>query len=161
MLRTSQRVKRSLFSIFAVSVSILTWNGIAKGQNTESGKTATSSNTTALTLMRKPANDGVVIGVLKVRGYTFYTLEDEAHLIPKGNYRLSIYKSPKFKVRVIRVEGVFNRADIEIHPGNFKKDSQGCLLIGLSHTDRSVVASQAALRRLLPLLTESSFLTIT
>lgn len=144
-----RKVGRSLLFILVVSASVQISSAGRIDPAPKYGTESTSS-TQILTLKRgKETSDGAVIGVLKAGPYTFYTLEDKEHLIPPGRYNLSVFYSTKFKIRVIRVMAVPGRTDIEIHPGNFKKDSHGCLLIGISHTDTSVVASQAALRRLL------------
>lgn len=93
--------------------------------------------------------DGVIIGKMVTENVTFYTLEDEYYQIPKGTYTLQTVYSDKFKCKVLLLKNVPGHTSIEIHPGNFKADSKGCILIGLSHTDKSVVASRGALRRLL------------
>lgn len=54
------------------------------------------------------------------------------HAICEGTYPLELTYSPKFgDVRPLL--SVPNRSGIRIHEGNFKKDTQGCILVGLRH----------------------------
>lgn len=53
--------------------------------------------------------------------------------IPEGRYEISIYDSPRFKMKVPLLKDVPNHSFVEIHPGNFQFDSLDCLLPGLSH----------------------------
>lgn len=52
--------------------------------------------------------------------------------IPAGTYSVSYRWSPKHGMNVPHVENVPGFEDIEIHPGNFPKDTLGCCLVGLS-----------------------------
>src|SRR6185312_9631630 len=52
--------------------------------------------------------------------------------IPAGTYKVSYRFSPKHNMNVPHVENVPGFEDIEIHPGNFPKDTLGCCLVGLS-----------------------------
>lgn len=57
------------------------------------------------------------------------TLENHTKEIPAGTYKVTTYFSPRFKMHVpmLIVEG---RSFIEIHPGNYETDSEGCILVG-------------------------------
>lgn len=104
---------------------------------------------TVLTLTRAKAKHGLYIGRLSVNGkFECYTLEDELLAIAPGTYKVTPYQSPKSGNRVLLVH-VPGRLWIEIHKGNFKDDSQGCILVGISHTDKSVVASGKAFTHLM------------
>lgn len=50
--------------------------------------------------------------------------------IPEGHYDCIPYSGNKFQ-NVYLVEGVPNRSAILIHWGNFEKDTDGCILLGL------------------------------
>lgn len=52
--------------------------------------------------------------------------------IPAGRYKVSVYPSPHFGrlMPLILVEG---RSEIEIHWGNYPKDTRGCTLLGYTH----------------------------
>jgi hypothetical protein len=51
--------------------------------------------------------------------------------IPTGRYKLSIYNSPKHG-KVLLVNNVPGFDMIEIHVGNYPKDTDGCTLVGMS-----------------------------
>lgn len=83
--------------------------------------------------------DHGTFGLLDVRGFTFFTAEDEwldnepnVSCIPPGEYllRLTTYHAKGYKT--YEVTGVPNRSRILIHPGNTEEDTQGCILPGLS-----------------------------
>lgn len=52
--------------------------------------------------------------------------------IPTGTYNVTRYYSNKNGRNVPLVNGVTGFADIEIHQGNFPKDTDGCLLLGVN-----------------------------
>jgi hypothetical protein len=77
--------------------------------------------------------------------------------IPEGVYDVIKYDSPK-KGEVFLLLNVPGRSGIEIHKGNFTKDTKGCILPGIFFTDINedglpdVGDSTTALTRLLELL---------
>lgn len=54
--------------------------------------------------------------------------------IPAGRYRLTWRYSPKHGGNVPHVEEVPGFEEIEIHAGNFPKDTEGCTLVALSYS---------------------------
>jgi hypothetical protein len=60
--------------------------------------------------------------------------EHDRSCIPAGTYTLRRRFSPKHQGEVFEVEGVPDRADIELHVGNFVDDSLGCILLGSTFT---------------------------
>lgn len=103
-----------------------------------------------LTLKRVKTTEGTVIGKLYLNNeLECYTLESEEFIIPPGTYTLSREFSKKFNHWILMLHNVVGRSGIEIHPGNTKEDAKGCIIVGRSHTDFSVVASRGALTRLL------------
>jgi hypothetical protein len=50
--------------------------------------------------------------------------------ITAGTYMLTIRWSPKNNRQVPHVESVPGRTEIELHPGNYPKDTDGCCLVG-------------------------------
>jgi len=50
--------------------------------------------------------------------------------IPPGSYTAKRRFSAKHGYALFGIEGVPDRSDIEIHVGNFPKDSLGCVLVG-------------------------------
>ncbi len=71
--------------------------------------------------------------------------------IPTGVYEAEIYQSPSHGT-VILLKDVKGFSMIEIHVGNFPKDSLGCLLVGSSHGTDVVKNSKATMKKLLELV---------
>jgi hypothetical protein len=66
-----------------------------------------------------------------------YTLEpptlqppNKPRAVPAGLYDWTLYASPRFGRSVVRVEDIVGFEDIEVHPGNFPRDTHGCCLVG-------------------------------
>lgn len=106
-----------------------------------------------LTLIRDRFYDKSTIGKLAVNGiFNCYILEPPAQLgpestsvhIPYGTYRVKLRDSERFKRQVIAICDVPGRTDIEIHHGNFPKDTHGCLLPGKSREKNFVGESDMA-----------------
>lgn len=73
--------------------------------------------------------------------------------IPEGTYKLKKYFSNKFCENVLLLEDVPERSYIEIHVGNFAKDTRGCILPGrcikIVGKERSVGESRLAFHRIM------------
>jgi hypothetical protein len=67
--------------------------------------------------------------------------------IPTGTYNVSLYDSPKHG-RVPLLHNVKGFDMIEIHVGNFPKDSLGCLLLGSSFKEDTVKNSKSTVEKL-------------
>ena len=76
--------------------------------------------------------------------------------IPPAIYQCDIVNSPKFG-RVYQVKDVPNRSHILIHAGNWTKDTQGCILVGMSNNDTQLFESRKALNLLMNELNGQSF----
>ncbi len=68
--------------------------------------------------------------------------------IPRGTYPVSITYSNRFKRDLPLVGNVPGFEGIRIHPGNTAADTEGCILVGKSHTDKTVTESKAAFNAL-------------
>lgn len=68
--------------------------------------------------------------------------------IPRGTYNVVITPSPRFQRDLPLLENVPGFEGIRIHPGNFASDTEGCLLPGKNHTDKTVTESRAAFNSL-------------
>jgi len=64
--------------------------------------------------------------------------------IPEGIYTAVRYMSPKRGYEVFELTNVPDRDAIEIHVGNYPKDTDGCILLGLEYGDCAVGSSQLA-----------------
>ena len=66
--------------------------------------------------------------------------------IPIGSYNVVITYSERFKKDLPLLEAVEGFVGIRIHPGNTAVDTEGCILVGRTKTDKSVGESRAAFR---------------
>jgi hypothetical protein len=64
--------------------------------------------------------------------------------IPTGDYRMTLYFSPRFKKQVLLFHDVPGFDYIEIHPGNYPTDTRGCILPGMARGEDEVRGSQIA-----------------
>lgn len=51
--------------------------------------------------------------------------------IPSGTYKITLVKSPHFKMTVPLLHGIKDYSMVEIHPGNWVSSTLGCILVGL------------------------------
>ena len=80
------------------------------------------------------------------------TLEPEfrsGKLIPAGTYRARIYNSPKFVRTVILLSNVPGFDAMEIHVGNTKDDTKGCILVGAHQSGNGISDSSNTLNDIL------------
>lgn len=85
--------------------------------------------------------------------------------IPEGRYEITLYDSPRFKMKVPLLNGIVGHSMVEIHPGNGEFDSLDCLLPGLDKGVDTVIHSREAFGLLFAridaaLNTKSVFITI-
>lgn len=85
--------------------------------------------------------------------------------IPDGRYEITLYDSPHFNMKVPLLGNVPGHQYVEIHPGNFERDTHDCLLPGLVKDVDSVSQSRSAFNLLFPLIdhiltTKQVFITI-
>lgn len=88
------------------------------------------------TLIRDKRTEKAVLGRLFLGGvFVAYTLENAAKAIPAGLYKVENSKSPKFKRELPLIYGAkcASTRGIRIHRGNTKKDSSGCVLVGMGY----------------------------
>jgi len=98
-----------------------------------------------LKLERYDFGPNYTVGKLYIDGkYFCYTLEDVlrhpgaakvdgATCIPAGTYKTIIDRSMRFKRDMPHVLDVPGFSGIRIHCGNTDKDTEGCILLGLTH----------------------------
>lgn len=89
--------------------------------------------------------DGEPVANWKIKGLT---------AIPRGEYEIKYTESARFGKKTLQLVDVPGFTGIRIHAGNTAKDTEGCILPGLTqHTDSisgnySIVNSRDAVRRL-------------
>jgi hypothetical protein len=86
--------------------------------------------------------------------------ERQKSCIPAGTYEVEKYDSPN-KGLVFLVKNVPGRDSIEIHSGNYKRDTLGCILVGSGFEDINndgnldIIESRKTLDRLLGILNDN------
>ena len=58
------------------------------------------------------------------------TLEPNPPVVPAGEYTFTRYDSPKWGYPVWRCDTIPGHTAIEIHMGNYERDTEGCLVVG-------------------------------
>lgn len=102
-----------------------------------------------LTVTRQNPTALSTSGLLAVNGvFECYTLEPAAP-IPAGVYTLALAFSPHFQTVTPHVLAVPGFTAIEIHWGNFPRDTRGCLLVGQTRAANFVGNSREAFRSLM------------
>ncbi|ABF39226.1 conserved hypothetical protein [Candidatus Koribacter versatilis Ellin345] len=110
-----------------------------------------------LTVSRQTYTPRSTCGTLSIDGeFQCFTLEPHADQsqgkpfsIPEGTYQVTLEFSPKFKCDTPHVQHVPGFEAIEIHYGNFPKDTEGCCLVGTTHAPDFVGNSRAAFAELM------------
>lgn len=123
-----------------------------------------------LVLKRKWFTEESTIGELFEVGKKLricYILEDHDRLskgkvkkhgetaIPSGVYEIRITRSPRFKRKLPILISVPGFSGVRIHPGNTAKDTEGCLLPGVTRSKDFVGQSKRAFDRLFTKLTRA------
>jgi hypothetical protein len=104
-----------------------------------------------IVINRTRINSASLGGELSIGGRRIcYTLElpwlwnqRNVSCIPNGRYfgRLRYDKADAWRIQLIGVRG---RSGIQIHIGNYPRDTQGCVLVGTSIASNAVLGSKAA-----------------
>jgi len=121
-----------------------------------------------ITVERKWFTPNSTGGEMSLNGAFFcYTLEPRAdqsqgkpYCIPAGQYPVLLQMSARFQMITPHVMNVAGFSEIEIHPGNYPKDTEGCCLIGSTRQTDFVGNSRATFAQLMPQL-QSGPITIT
>jgi hypothetical protein len=111
-------------------------------------------------VQRGPRSATAILGDLSIAGgHVCYTLERPGVEIPAGTYPVTLYFSPHFGRLMPLLEGVPGRSYIEIHFGNYPRQSDGCILVGESQNVAAgdVLQSDAAFAALFPLIEQTVY----
>lgn len=106
-------------------------------------------------VVRTYFNQNFTKGIMLVDDKFFgYTLEPQIkgnnetsylnRCINAGKYVAEYEYSAKFKKHLIELKNVRNHTEIKIHSGNFRKDTRGCILVGLRSDVGCVLDSRLA-----------------
>ena len=119
-------------------------------------------------IIRYHSNDKLTLGVMSikdVRHEPLFTLENpwldnerNVSCIPEGVYYCEPYSSPKYP-NVYEVKDVPNRSYILLHIGNYAKDTEGCILVGLGVMPQSdmIVGSRRGFELMKSILKDKPF----
>jgi hypothetical protein len=123
-----------------------------------------------LQLKRIDENEGCTIGELTCLEeplLRLYTLEPphrtpplKPRSIPAGTYDVTLYKSPHLGYKVPLLHDVDDFSDVEIHIGNFPRDTKGCILVGLKREGNSIGYSKSAFDLLMATLKDAERITL-
>lgn len=113
-------------------------------------------------LLNREIQDEATIGrLLWGSDFLYYTLEppapstDNKGCIPEGRYQIQMQWSPRFQREMPHLQNVPNFEGILIHWGNYVKDTEGCILIGLGETQTTITQSKAAFADFVPKLEQA------
>jgi hypothetical protein len=97
-----------------------------------------------LNLIRKKRTPQSTIGDVFIEGiHECFTLEPP-NPIPVGTYLMGFYMSPKHDYLVPLLTAVPGHTYVEIHVGNFPKDTQDCILVGQNRSPDEIGNSNQA-----------------
>lgn len=80
--------------------------------------------------------------------------------IPAGQYKVTLYNSPKFKRVLPLLHNVPHFLGILIHAGNTERDSAGCIIVGHNTVKGKVLQSRETLEKLLHILKDEKEIVI-
>ncbi len=117
-----------------------------------------------ITVERKWFTPNSTGGQMSLNGVFFcYTLEPRAdqsqgkpYCIPAGQYDVTLALSARFQMVTPHVMDVPGFTEIEIHPGNYPKDTEGCCLVGSIRDTDFVGNSRATFSELMSQLQSGS-----
>lgn len=123
-----------------------------------------------LLLKRLHKTDNSTVGELYVDGkFECYTLEDKERevkikcetAIPKGEYKVIINLSNRFKILLPLLISVPNFEGVRIHPGNTNHDTEGCILVGTTRSKDFIGSSRIAFKKLFEKMKKAKDITLT
>jgi len=123
-----------------------------------------------ITVERKWFTPNSTSGEMSLNGnFCCYTLEPRAdrsngkpYCIPAGTYPVMLAPSPRFNTVTPHVTNVPGFEEIEIHYGNYPRDTEGCCLVGATRdTDFVGNSRNTFFSTLMPQLQNAASITIT
>ena len=111
-----------------------------------------------ITVLRDTFTDNSVTSEILLNGeQCYYGIEPPNRpqrpcCIQSGTYKVILQKSIHFGMIVPCVQNVEGHTGIEIHPGNFPRDTHGCLCVGEGRGPDDVTQSRDAFNELMAIL---------
>ena len=122
-----------------------------------------------LVVQRDTFSDNSTIGEMLIDGeHQCWTLEPrldrsegKPYCIPAGTYRILMLTSERFEMVTPHLQDVPDFTEIEIHPGNFPGDTEGCTVVGTTRSTDMVGSSRIAFELLMERLQGQAEITAT
>ena len=78
--------------------------------------------------------------------------------IPRGTYKVSVTFSNRFQTKLPLLNDVDGYTGVRIHSGNSSKNTEGCILVGMTWDGKSdwIGSSKVAMSSLLPIIENST-----
>jgi len=123
-----------------------------------------------ITIKRLYKTENSTIGELLVDGlFECFTLEDKERevkikgetAIPKGEYKVIINESNRFKRELPLLLNVPNFEGVRIHSGNTNHDTEGCILVGQFRNKNYIGQSRKAFDKLFKKMQKAKEITLT
>jgi Family of unknown function (DUF5675) len=122
-----------------------------------------------ITVLRDTYTDNSVTGEMSVDGvFECFTLEPRSdrsqgkpYCIPSGTYVVLLKPSPHFGCTTPHLQNVPGFDEIEIHWGDFPKDTIGCTVVGQARTEDAVWQSKLAFDALMAKLAMAATISAT
>jgi hypothetical protein len=122
-----------------------------------------------LVVQRTTFTDQSTCGEMLINGaHQCWTLEPRSdqsqgkpYCIPAGTYNISLIESARFAMITPHVLDVPGFTEIEVHPGNYPSDTEGCTLVGESQGPDMVGSSRMAFNALMQRLQGQTDISIT
>jgi hypothetical protein len=123
-----------------------------------------------ITVKRLHRTEHSTIGELSIDGkFECYTLEDKERdvkiksetAIPKGEYKVIINQSNRFKRLLPLLLNVPNFEGVRVHSGNSNHDTEGCILVGTTRTLDYIGNSRLAFQKLFKKMQLAKNITLT
>lgn len=87
--------------------------------------------------------------------------QPDVSCIPAGTYECVLKFSPEHNMNLYWITGVPNRADVEIHIGNFPSNTKGCVLLGDTREADAIDNSGDAFHRFMAAMNGAPSFTLT
>ena len=118
-----------------------------------------------ITVQRKWLTPLSTCGEMLLNGGSFcYTLEPrmdqsqgKPYAVPAGTYPVTLEQSAHFGMITPHVNNVPGFTEVEIHPGNFPKNTEACCLVGDSHSTDYITDSRDTFSKLMMRLQDPSY----
>ena len=109
-----------------------------------------------LKIIRQRSTEFATFGDLSINdSFYCHTLERPEVQIPSGQYSVEMTWSPRFSRLLPLLDAVPGCSDIRIHAGNWPRDTEGCILVGLGLGEDMITQSRAALDPLIDLIQQA------